>query len=115
LVTVKVSASAAADPTEEKYVEVADVWPAVETDGAEPNLRVLVPTPGEASSVLEFVRRERAPHRRGRDRRTADPSDAWVSQQARQFSFALVERSRPVRFLIRYRDCNFTSDFDSNP
>jgi hypothetical protein len=60
LVTANVSASAAADPTEEKYVEVEDVWPAVETDGAEPNLRVLVPTRDEAASVLEFVRRERA-------------------------------------------------------
>ena len=44
---------------------------------------------------------------------TAHPDDAWVTQQARQVSFGLVEREEPVRFLIRDRDRKFTSRFDA--
>jgi putative transposase len=43
---------------------------------------------------------------------TANPSGAWVTQQARQFAWGLAERSTPVRFLIRDRDSKFTRDFD---
>ena len=43
---------------------------------------------------------------------TANPSDAWVMQQARQLTWAVAERQEPVRFLIRDRDQKFTSGFD---
>ena len=32
---------------------------------------------------------------------TANPTGRWVTQQARNLSFVLAERSRPVKFLIR--------------
>jgi transposase InsO family protein len=43
---------------------------------------------------------------------TANPSSAWVTQQARQLAWGLAERARPARFLIRDRDRKFTRDFD---
>jgi transposase InsO family protein len=43
---------------------------------------------------------------------SANPSGAWVAQQARQLAWGLAERSTPVRFLIRDRDSKFTRDFD---
>ena len=39
---------------------------------------------------------------------TAHPDDAWVTQQARQVSWALASDQQPVRFLIRDRDRKFT-------
>ena len=44
---------------------------------------------------------------------TAHPDDAWVTQQARQVAWGLVERKEPIRFLIRDRDGKFTSHFDA--
>lgn len=44
---------------------------------------------------------------------TANPSGAWVAQQARQLAWGLGERPTPVRFLIRDRDSKFTHDFDT--
>jgi putative transposase len=44
---------------------------------------------------------------------TANPSGAWIAQQARQLTLELGERSIPVRFLIRDRDSKFTRDFDT--
>jgi putative transposase len=44
---------------------------------------------------------------------TANPTGAWVTQHARQFTWTLRERSTPVRFLIRDRDSKFTRDFDT--
>jgi putative transposase len=43
---------------------------------------------------------------------TANPSGAWVTQQARHLAWELAERSNPVRFLIRDRESKFTRDFD---
>jgi putative transposase len=43
---------------------------------------------------------------------TANPSGAWVAQQARQFAWTLQERPSRFRFLIRDRDSKFTRDFD---
>ena len=43
---------------------------------------------------------------------TANPTGRWVTQQARNLSFVLAERSRPVKFLIRDRDTKFTVGFD---
>jgi len=43
---------------------------------------------------------------------TAHPTGAWVIQQARNLSYELTQRGRPVRFLIRDRDTKFTADFD---
>jgi transposase InsO family protein len=43
---------------------------------------------------------------------TPNPSGPWVIQQARQLSWALADRSEPIRFLIRDRDQKFTDRFD---
>lgn len=43
---------------------------------------------------------------------TPTPSAPWVTQQARQLTWTLAERSEPVRFLIRDRDQKFTDRFD---
>ena len=43
---------------------------------------------------------------------TANPTGAWVVQQARNLTMVLAERARPVRFLVRDRDTKFTSGFD---
>jgi putative transposase len=43
---------------------------------------------------------------------TPNPTAPWVTQQARQVSWALAERSEPIRFLIRDRDQKFTEGFD---
>jgi transposase InsO family protein len=44
---------------------------------------------------------------------TANPTGAWVSQQARQFTWTLQEQPGRFRFLIRDRDSKFTRDFDA--
>jgi putative transposase len=45
---------------------------------------------------------------------TANPTGAWVAQQARQFTWTLQERQPPrFRFLIRDRDSKFTRNFDA--
>ena len=44
---------------------------------------------------------------------TAHPDTEWVTQQARQVTWMLSERSRPVRFLIRDHDRKFTDSVDA--
>jgi transposase InsO family protein len=44
---------------------------------------------------------------------TANPTGAWVAQQARQFAWTLTERPSRFRALIRDRDSKFTRDFDA--
>lgn len=44
---------------------------------------------------------------------TANPTGAWVTQQVRQFAWALQEQPSRFRFLIRDRDSKFTRDFDA--
>ena len=44
---------------------------------------------------------------------TANPTGVWVTQEARQITWTLRERSAPLRFLIRDRDSKFTRDFDT--
>jgi len=43
---------------------------------------------------------------------TANPSAEWVIQQARHVSWALADRSEPMRFLIRDRDQRFADCVD---
>jgi putative transposase len=43
---------------------------------------------------------------------TANPVGQWVTQQARNVSFVLVEGARTDKFLIRDRDTKFTASFD---
>jgi transposase InsO family protein len=44
---------------------------------------------------------------------TANPTGAWVGQQARQFAWTLQQRRSAFRFLIRDRDSKFTCAFDA--
>jgi hypothetical protein len=44
---------------------------------------------------------------------TANPTGAWVTQQARQFTWTLQEQPSCFRFLIRDRDSMFTRSFDA--
>ena len=44
---------------------------------------------------------------------TANPTSAWVTQQARQFAWTLHEAPPHFRFLIRDRDSKFTRSFDT--
>jgi transposase InsO family protein len=44
---------------------------------------------------------------------TANPTGAWVTQQARGFAWTLHEQRSRFRFLIRDRDSKFTRDFDA--
>jgi len=43
---------------------------------------------------------------------TVNPNAPWVTQQARQLTWTLAERSERVRFLIRDRDQKFSDQFD---
>ena len=43
---------------------------------------------------------------------TSTPNAQWVTQQARQLTWSLAERSESFRFLIRDRDQKFTDSFD---
>jgi putative transposase len=43
---------------------------------------------------------------------TANPTGAWVTQQARNLLLVLAEQRRPVRFVLRDRDAKLTRAFD---
>jgi hypothetical protein len=43
---------------------------------------------------------------------TANPVGQWVTQQARNLVWALSERSRATKFLLRDRDSKFAASFD---
>jgi len=44
---------------------------------------------------------------------TQHPTSAWVTQQARQLTWELQERTKPLQFLIHDRDTKFSSSFDA--
>ncbi len=44
---------------------------------------------------------------------TTHPTGAWVTQQARQMTWALQDRELPMRYLIRDHDTKFTDAFDT--
>ena len=44
---------------------------------------------------------------------TSEPTSAWVTQQARQITWAIQERPAPVRFLIHDRDSKFSPAFEA--
>jgi len=43
---------------------------------------------------------------------TANPVGEWVTQQARNLSFALAEQAHRGKFLIRHRDTKFSTSLD---
>lgn len=43
---------------------------------------------------------------------TANPTGAWMVQQARNLAFGFAQRTQPPKFLIRDRDAKFTAGFD---
>ena len=43
---------------------------------------------------------------------TANPTGAWVAQQARNLLMAIDDRGQPLRFLIHDRDSKFSGGFD---
>ena len=44
---------------------------------------------------------------------TAHPDAEWVTQQARQVTWTLTDRSQPIRVLVRDRDRKFTASCDA--
>jgi putative transposase len=44
---------------------------------------------------------------------TSEPTSAWVTQQARQITWAMQARPSPVRFLIHDRDTKFSAAFEA--
>ncbi len=44
---------------------------------------------------------------------TQHPTDAWVTQQARQLSWQIQDGTLPVRFFIHDRDAKFAPSFDT--
>lgn len=44
---------------------------------------------------------------------TSEPTSVWVSQQARQLTWALQDSPQPKRFVIHDRDAKFTRAFDT--
>jgi putative transposase len=44
---------------------------------------------------------------------SANPTSAWVTQQARQLAWSLSQRPTPLRFLIHDRDSKFSRSFDA--
>ncbi len=44
---------------------------------------------------------------------TAEPTAAWVTQQARQFSWTIRDEGLPLRYLVHDRDAKFPVTFDS--
>ena len=44
---------------------------------------------------------------------TANPTGAWVVQQARNLLMELAQRADDPRFLLRDRDAKFTAAFDT--